>query len=194
MAKRGGSAHVATIKTKGKGGVVYTSHLLRRSYREGGKVRHENLGNLSHLPIEIIDAIRAMLAGRALVDLDQNLEIERSLPHGHVAAVLGVLRELDLERLLGRERCRERDLVVAMIVQRLIGPGSKLSATRRFGQTTLADELSLGEVKEAELLAAMDWLLERQERIERTLGVCPMKCVWLGCATGPEGPERTPDE
>jgi hypothetical protein len=169
MAKRGGSAHVATIKTKGKGGVVYTSHLLRRSYREGGKVRHENLGNLSHLPIEIIDAIRAMLAGRALVDLDQNLEIERSLPHGHVAAVLGVLRELDLERLLGRERCRERDLVVAMIVQRLIGPGSKLSATRRFGQTTLADELSLGEVKEAELLAAMDWLLERQERIERTL-------------------------
>jgi len=149
--------------------VVYTSHLLRRSYREGGKVRHENLGNLSHLPIEIIDAIRAMLAGRALVNLDEDFEIERSLPHGHVAAVLGVLRDLDLERLMGRERCRERDLVVAMIVQRLIGPGSKLSATRRFGQTTLADELSLGEVKEAELLAAMDWLLERQERIERTL-------------------------
>jgi hypothetical protein len=80
-----------------------------------------------------------------------------------------VLRDLDLERLLGRERCRERDLVVAMIVQRLIGPGSKLSATRRFAQTTLGDELSLGEVKEAELLAALDWLLERQPRIERTL-------------------------
>jgi hypothetical protein len=103
--------------------------------------------------------IRAMLAGRRLVDLDEDFEIERSLPHGHVAAVLGVLRGLDLERLLGRERCRERDLVVAMICQRLIGPGSKLSATRRFSQTTLADELSLGEVKEAELLAAMDWLL-----------------------------------
>jgi hypothetical protein len=169
MAKRGGSAHVATIKTKGKDGAVYTSHLLRRSYREGGKVRHENLGNLSHLPAEIIDVIRAMLAGRRLVDLDEDFEIKRSLPHGHVAAVLGVLRDLDLERLLGRDRCRERDLVVAMICQRLIGPGSKLSATRRFAQTTLADELALGEVKEAELLHAMDWLVERQDRIERTL-------------------------
>ncbi len=148
---------------------MYTSYLLRRSYREGGKVRHENLGNLSHLPIEIIDAIRAMLAGRRLVDLDEDFEIERSLPHGHVAAVLGVLRALDLERLIGRERCRERDLVVAMIVQRLIAPGSKLSATRRFAQTTLAEELSLGDVKEAELLAAMDWLLGRQERVERAL-------------------------
>jgi hypothetical protein len=169
MAKRGGSAHVATIKTKGKDGALYTSYLLRRSYRDGGKVRHENLGNLSHLPVEIIDVIRAMLAGRRLVDLDNDFEIERSLPHGHVAAILGVLRGLDLERLLGRERCRERDLVVAMICQRLIAPGSKLSATRRFAQTTLGDELSLGEVKEAELLAAMDWLLERQDRIERTL-------------------------
>ena len=150
--------------------MVYTSHLLRRSYRdEQGKVRHENLGNLSHLPPQVIDAIRAMLAGRRLVDLDEDFEITRSLPHGHVAAVLGVLRDLDLERLLGRDRCRERDLVVAMIVQRLIAPGSKLSATRRFAQTTLSDELSLSDVTEPELLAAMDWLLERQDRIERTL-------------------------
>src|SRR5664279_1073334 len=169
MAKRGGSAHVATIKTKGKDGAVYTSQLLRRSYREDGKVRHENLGNLSHLPTEIIDVIRAMLAGRRLVDLDEDFEICRSLPHGHVAAVLGVLRGLDLERLLGRDRCRERDLVVAMICQRLIGPGSKLSATRRFVQSTLADELARGEVTEAELLGAMDWLAGRQDRIERTL-------------------------
>ena len=149
--------------------MVYTSHLLRRSYREGGKVRHENLGNLSHLPIEIIDAIRAMLAGRQLVDLDENFEITRSLPHGHVAAVLGVLRSLDLERLLGRERCRERDLVVALIVQRLIGPGSKLSATRRVHQSTLAEELDLGDVSEPGLLGAMDWLLQQQPRIERAL-------------------------
>jgi hypothetical protein len=170
MAKRGGSCHVATIKTKGKDDVVYTSHLLRRSYRdEHGKVRHENLGNLSHLPPEVIDAIRAMLAGRRVIDLDEEFEIARSLPHGHVAAVLGVLRSLDLERLIGRERCRERDLVVAMICQRLIAPGSKLSATRRFTQSTLGDELDLGEVKEAELLAAMDWLLERQPRIEKAL-------------------------
>jgi hypothetical protein len=148
---------------------VYTSYLLRRSYRESGKVRHENLGNLSHLPLEVIDAIRKMLAGRVLVDLDEQLEIESSLPHGHLAAVLGVLRELDLERLLSRERSRERDLVVAMICQLVIAPGSKLSMTRRFHQTTLASELSLGEVTEADLLGAMDWLGDRQERIERSL-------------------------
>ena len=148
---------------------MYTSYLLRRSFREGGKVRHENLGNLSHLPIEIIDAIRKMLAGRVLVDLDESFEIERSQPHGHVAATLGVLRRLDLERLLSRERCRERDLAVAMICQLVIASGSKLSMTRRFQQTTLADELALGEVTEPELLAAMDWLQDRQERIEKTL-------------------------
>ena len=148
---------------------MYTSYLLRRSYREGGKVRHENLGNLSHLPLPIIEAVRKMLAGRALVDLDERFEIERSLPHGHVAAVLGVLGELDLELLIARERCRERDLAVAMICQLVIAPASKLSMTRCFSQTTLADELSLGEVKEAELLAAMDWLRERQGRIEKTL-------------------------
>jgi Transposase DDE domain len=148
---------------------VYTSYLLRRSYREGGKVRHENLGNLSHLPLPIIDAVRKMLAGRVLVDLDEQFEIERSLPHGHVAAVLDVLRSLDLERLFSRERCRERDLVVAMLCQLVIAPASKLSMTRRFQQTTLAEELSLGEVTEPELLAAMDWLFARQERIEKTL-------------------------
>jgi hypothetical protein len=148
---------------------VYTSYLLRRSYREGGKVKHENLGNLSHLPIEVIDAIRKMLSGRVLVDLDEQLEIESSLPHGHVAAVLSVLRGLDLERLLSRERGRERDLCVAMICQLVIAPCSKLSMTRRFAQTTLADELHLGEVTETELLGAMDWLLDRQERIENTL-------------------------
>lgn len=169
MPRRGGQAHVATIKTKGKGGKEYTSYLLRRSYREGGTVRHENLGNLSHLPLPIIEAIRKMLHGRVLVDLEESFEIERSLPHGHVAAVLGVLRQLDLERLLARERCRERDLAVAMICQLVIASGSKLSMTRRFAQTTLADELALGEVTEAELLCAMDWLLDRQQRVEKAL-------------------------
>ena len=169
MPRRGGQAHVATIKTKGKGGKEYTSYLLRRSYREGGTVRHENLGNLSHLPLAVIDAIRKMLAGRVLVDLDEQLQIESSLAHGHVAAVLGVLRSLDLERLIARERCRERDLAVAMICQLVIAPCSKLSMTRRFSQTTLTDELALGEVTEPELLCAMDWLLERQQRIENAL-------------------------
>lgn len=168
MAKRMGAVHVSTTRRHYKG-KTYETTLLRRSYREGGKVKNETVGNLSHLPAQAIDAIKATLAGKTLVDLDEALQIERSLPHGHVAAVLGVLRELDLERLISRERRRERDLVVAMVLQRLIGPGSKLSATRRFSKTTLAAELGLGEVKEAELLGAMDWLLEHQERIEKAL-------------------------
>ena len=168
MARRTGAVHV-TITRRHYKDKLYETTLLRRSYREGGKVRNETLGNLSHLPPEIIAAIRAMLAGRTLLDLDAELAIERSTPHGHVAAVLGVLRALDLERLISRTRTRQRDLVVAMVAQPLIGPGSKLSATRRFAQTTLAEELSLGEVSEAELLSAMDWLLARQARIEGTL-------------------------
>jgi hypothetical protein len=142
---------------------------LRRSYREDGRVRHENLGNLSHLPEAAIEAVRRVLAGQTLVAAKDRFQVERSLPHGHVAAVLGTLRALDLERLISREPSRERDLAVALICQRLLAPGSKLSATRRFSKTTLAEELTLGEVGEAELLGAMDWLLTRQERIQRAL-------------------------
>jgi DDE family transposase len=160
--------HVAVTRRHYKG-TEYKTTLLRRSYREGDKVRNETVGNLSHLEEWMIDALRAMLAGRRLVDVDDDFEILRSLPHGHVAATLGVLRELDLERLISRERCRERDLCVAMIAQRLLDPCSKLSTTRLVHQTTLAEELGLGEVTEAELLSAMDWLLERQQRIEKAL-------------------------
>ena len=120
--------------------------LLRESYRAGNKVRKRTLLNLSDWPRDLVAGFRALLKGGSVIPAGQDaLSIIRSLPHGHVAAVLGVLRDLDLERLLARERCRERDLVVAMIVQRLIAPGSKLSATRRFAQTTLGDELTLGD-------------------------------------------------
>ena len=166
--RTGGSVHVATIKTRYKDR-EYTSQILRRSYREGGKVKHENLGNVSHLPAATLEVLRRSLAGETLLGATDAFEVLRSLPHGHVAAVLGVLRGLDLERLICRERCRERDLCVAMVCQRLLAPCSKLSTTRLVHQSTLVQELELGEVKEAELLAAMDWLLERQERIERSL-------------------------
>ncbi|MGH3032219.1 MAG: IS1634 family transposase, partial [Gaiellaceae bacterium] len=168
MPKRTGAVHVATTRRHYKGR-VYESVLLRQSYREGGKVKNRTVGNLSHLPPRVIESVRAGLAGRVLIDAEEGFEVVRSLPHGHVGGALGVLRALDLERLLSRERSRERSLVVAMIAQALIGAGSKLSWTRRLGQTTLSEELSLGEVSEAELLAAMDWLLERQGRIERSL-------------------------
>jgi hypothetical protein len=168
VAKRGSKVHVATTRRHYKA-QEYKTTLLRRSYREGGKVKNETVGNLSHLPEWVIEGLRAMLAGRRLVDLDSEFEIVRSLPHGHVAAVLGVLRELGLERLICSQRCRERDLVVAMICQRLLDPCSKLSTTRLVHQTTLAAELELGEVTEAELLAAMDWLYDRQEQLEAAL-------------------------
>ena len=142
MAKQSPAMHVVTSRRRHKGR-EYETTLVRRSYRDGDRVRKQTLANLSHLPPEAIDAVRRVLRGETLVGSDDALEIERSLPHGHVAAVLGVLRDLDLERLLGRERCRERDLCVAMICQRLLGAGSKLPATRRFSQTTLADELGL---------------------------------------------------
>jgi hypothetical protein len=168
MARQSAAMHVVTSKRRHRGR-EYETTLVRRSYRDGDRVRKQTLANLSHLPPEAVDAVRRVLRGEALVAAGEMLRIERSLPHGHVAAVLGVLRDLDLERVLSRERCRERDLCVAMICQRLLAPGSKLSATRRFGQTTLADQLDLGLVSERELLGAMDWLLARQDRIERTL-------------------------
>ena len=105
MAKRGGKVHIAVTRRHYKG-TEYKTTLLRRSYRADGRVRNETVGNLSHLEEWMIDGLRAMLAGRRLVDLDDDFEIIRSLPHGHVAAVLGVLRELDLERLICRERPR----------------------------------------------------------------------------------------
>ena len=96
MAKRGGSVHVATTRRKYKG-KVYESHLLRRSIRDGKKVRHETVGNLSHLPPDVIDLIRRALKGETFVSAEESFECVRSLPHGHVAAVLGTLRKLGLQ-------------------------------------------------------------------------------------------------
>lgn len=160
--------HVDTIRRR-HGERVYESYLVRRSIREGKRVRKETIANLSRLPAEAIEAVRRVLAGETLVTVEEAFQIERSLPHGHVAAVLGTARKLGLERLLGRERSRERDLCLALVCQRLLRPGSKLSATRQFGLSTLGEELGVEGAGEAELLAAMDWLLARQERIEAGL-------------------------
>src|SRR6266511_4089418 len=168
MARRSGAVHVGTTRRHYKG-KVYETTLLRRSYREGGKVKHETLGNLSHLPAHVIELVRRGLAGETLVAAEEALRVERSLPHGHVAAVLGTAHRLGLERMLGRERSRERDLCLALVCQRLLRPGSKLSATRQFALTTLGEELAVADAGEAELLGAMDWLLARQARIEQAL-------------------------
>src|SRR6266571_928515 len=168
MPRRTGAVHVATTRRHYKG-KVYETTLLRRSYREGGKVKHETLGNLSHLPGHVIELVKRGLAGETLVAAEEALRVECSLPHGHVAAVLGTARRLGLERMLARERSRERDLCLALVCQRLLRPGAKLSATRQFALTTLGEELAVAEAGEAELLAAMDWLLARQARIESAL-------------------------
>lgn len=147
---------------------VYETHLLRRSYREGGQVRTETVGNISHLPPELIELVRLGLAGERFV-ATTGFEIRRSLPHGHVAAVLGIARTLDLPRLIDPRRSRERDLVLGMIAARVLAPASKLATARGLGATTLGETLGIGEATEDELYAALDWLGARQERIEARL-------------------------
>jgi len=148
--------------------------LLRESYRDGGKVRSRTLANLSRWPPEKIEALRqALRGGRVSRALQDAFTITRSRPHGHVAAVLGSLRRLGLESLLAAKRSRERDLCAAMIVARILEPCSKLATARALAAETLHS--SLGEVlgvesaDEDDLYGAMDWLLPRQERIERQL-------------------------
>src|SRR5919199_270618 len=143
MAARRGAVHVATTKRVYKG-KTYITHLLRRSIRKGKAVTHETLGNLSHLPDHVIDLIK------------------RSRPHGHVEAVLRMIRKLGLDDLIASEPSRRRNLVVAMIVERLIFPSSKLANTRHWHDTTLAEELNVADATVDQLYDAMDWLPERQ--------------------------------
>ncbi len=109
MPRRGGSVHVVTTRRRYKGR-VYSTHLLRRSYREDGKVKNETLGNLAHLPDSVIELIRRALRGETLLPADELFEISRSRPHGHVVAVLGTLKKLGLDRVLASRRSPERDL------------------------------------------------------------------------------------
>src|SRR5271157_227097 len=143
--------------------------LLREGWREGQKTRKRTLANLSDWPQSQIETLRRVLRGEMLVSPQDLLSTGHTSPHGHVEAVLAMIRELDLEALISSKRCRERDLVVAMIVQRLISPSSKLATTREWSTTTLAEELGVEEATEDDLYAAMDWLRERQERIEKKL-------------------------
>jgi hypothetical protein len=148
--------------------------LLRESYREGRKVRKRTLANLGQLPPAVIDGLRVLLAGgTAMARPEEMFAIQRALPHGHVAAVLGVMRKLDLPRLLSRTASRERDLALALIASRLIAPGSKLATVRALSPETASSSLGrvlgLGVVEEREVYAALDWLGGEQERIERSL-------------------------
>ena len=160
--------HVVRVVSR-QGGREYTSTLLRNSYREDGKVKKQTLANLSHLPEALIELIRAWLAGERFLPAGEALSIRRSLPHGHVAAVLGLVRSLGLPGLLDRRPSRMRDLAMALVAGRLIAPGSKLATATQLGLTTLGAACGVEGADENELYAAMDWLLARQARVERSL-------------------------
>jgi len=168
MPARTGTAHVVTTTRKYKDR-VYRTHLLRRSYREGGKVKNETLGNLSHLPDELVDIIRRSLQGETFVPLGQAFAITRSRAHGHVQAVETAMQRLGLASLIAAKPCRERDLVLAMVSSRIVAPQTKLATTRWWQTTTLAEDFAVSDANESELYAAMDWLLQRQGTIEKKL-------------------------
>ena len=148
--------------------------LLRESYREAGKVRKRTLANLSKWPPVVVEGLRILLkGGTAVADLSSAFDITRSRPHGHVAAVLGTLRKLRLDRTLAATASPERERAIALIVARILAPGSKLATARGLAADTardsLAEMLGIESVDEDELYAAMDWLLERQGTIEKRL-------------------------
>ena len=143
--------------------------LLREGRRSGKKVYKRTVANLSDWPPEKIEALRQVLRGDVLVPAEGTFAVERSLPHGHVEAVLGMMRKIGMDTLLASRSCRQRDLVLAMLAQRLVDPCSKLATTRRWHATTLAMELHVTDADENELYRALDWLLARQDRIEGKL-------------------------
>ena len=159
--------------------------LLRESYREDGKVRKRTLCNLSDWPKAHIEGLRGVLKGGTVIPAERDaFTVTRTLPHGHVAAALGTARRIGLDRILGPDGNRCRDLVLAMIVARILDPGSKLAAARALSPATatssLGTMLGLGEVDEDELYAALDWLLERQPAIETALARRHLKNGTLG--------------
>jgi len=145
--------------------------LLREGYREGGKAKNRTLANLSKLPPEAIDVLRRVLKGHKLVSTDELFEIveDGSPSHGHVEAVMIAMQRLGFAGFVSSRKSRQRDLVVAMVAARILNPQSKLATTRWWGSTTLPDMLDVGNAGEDELYEAMDWLLERQNKIEKKL-------------------------
>jgi hypothetical protein len=159
--------HVSKVVSR-RGEREYVSWLVRRSYRDGGKVRHETLANLSALPAAAIEAVRASLSGKTLVAAGEGIQTVRSLPHGHVAAVWAQARALGLPGLLGPAgRCR--DLAMALIVSRVVAPAPKLATLSWWADTTLGVDLDVADASTDELYAAMDWLVGRQDAIEAKL-------------------------
>jgi hypothetical protein len=165
--------HVARIRSAhtGRDGQrrEYESRLLRRTYRDGDKVRHETIANMSRMPPGVVDAVEAALKGEVLVPAGvAAVTVARSVPHGHVAAAWAMARKLGLPALLGPAG-RERDLALALVVSRAVRPGSKLATIRWWHDATIGADLGIEDATTDEAYAAMDWLQARQEIIEKKL-------------------------
>ena len=143
--------------------------LLRKSWREDGKTKKKTLANLSHLPEHLIEIMKRALKGEVLVSANDLFNIKKTTPHGHVHAILTAIKKCGLDKIISSKKCRERDLVVAMIADRLLHGASKLGTTRMWDTTTLGEELNVGDADENELYAALDWLLAQKKRIEKKL-------------------------
>src|SRR6266480_2697871 len=173
MTRGGGKVHVVRVRKTGyvdKQGNRrdYSSAYLRRTYREAGQVKNETVANLSALPEQVIDLIDAGLKGQQLVPAGEAVSITRSLPHGHVAAVHAMARQLGLPALLGPAG-RARDLALALVISRVIKPGSKLSTLAWWDDTTLGADLRVAAASTDDIYAAMDWLAGRPDAIEAAL-------------------------
>ena len=172
MSNRSGAVHVVRVRKShtDKHGQVhdYQSAYLRRTFRDGGKVRNETVANLSALPAHVIDWVEAGLKGHSLVPADAAATVTRSVPHGHVAAVWAQAVALDLPGLLGPAG-RHRDLALALIIARVVHPASKLATASWWDDTTLGADLDVAGASTDETYAAMDWLLGRQDTIEAKL-------------------------
>jgi hypothetical protein len=173
MTRNGGKVHVVRVTKTGyvdKQGrrKDYSSAYLRRTYRDGGKVKNETVANLSALPDHVIDLIDAGLKGQQLVPAAEAVTITRSLPHGHLAAAAAMAKKLGLPALLGPAG-PQRDLALALVISRVVRPGSKLSTLTWWADTTLGADLGVADAPTDEIYAAMDWLVHRQDDIEAGL-------------------------
>jgi Transposase DDE domain len=162
--------HIDTIPNRNSRPAYLLRESVRESVREGKRVRKRTLANLSSLPLDQIEAIRRVLKGERLGPIEDGLEVVRSRAHGHVEAVMTAMKRLGFEKLIDARASRERDLVIAMVAERIIAPdASKLGMTRAWADTTLGEDLGVTDADEDALYAAMDWLLDRQEVIEKRL-------------------------
>jgi hypothetical protein len=157
--------HIHVVPNRGSPPTV----LLRESFREGARVRKRTLANLSSLSLAQVEAIRAVLRGEELRPVAQTFEIARSRAHGHVHAVATAMQRLGFASLIASKPGRERDVVLAMVAARIVAPSPKLATTRWWHTTTLAEDFGVADASEDDLYAAMDWLLPRQDRIQKKL-------------------------